>query len=73
MVRAVRRACKPRESGEQLLDEFVHDVLTKNGFWTKMQEHIEQSLALGGGAIKAWYEVKRDGKGTKFPERAWFG
>ena len=55
------------ESGEQLLDEFVHDVLTKNGFWTKMQEHIEQSLALGGGAIKAWYEVKRDGKGNEIP------
>ena len=56
-----------RESGEQLLEEFVHDVLTKNGFWTKMQEHIEQSLALGGGAIKAWYEVKRDGKGNEIP------
>lgn len=55
------------ESGEQLLEEFVHDVLTKNGFWTKMQEHIEQSLALGGGAIKAWYEVKRDGKGNEIP------
>ena len=33
-----------------------------------MQEHIEQVLALGGGAIKAWYEVKRDGAGNEIPE-----
>lgn len=55
------------ESEEQPLEEFVRDVLTKNGFWAKMQEHIEQSLALGGGAIKAWYEVKRDSKGNEIP------
>ena len=33
-----------------------------------MQEHIEQVLALGGGAIKAWYEVKRDSAGNEIPE-----
>lgn len=55
------------ESEEQPLEEFVHDVLAKNGFWTKMQEHIEQVLALGGGAIKAWYEVKRDSTGKEIP------
>ena len=55
------------DSLEQPLEEFVHDVLTKNGFWTKMQEHIEQVLALGGGAIKAWYEVKRDREGNEVP------
>lgn len=57
-----------QETGkDQLLDEFVHDVLMKNGFWTKMQEHIEQVLALGGGAIKLWYEEKRDGDGNVIP------
>lgn len=57
-----------QETGkDQLLDEFVHDVLMKNGFWTKMQEHIEQVLALGGGAIKVWYEEKRDGEGNVTP------
>lgn len=57
-----------QETGkDQLLDEFVHDVLMKNGFWTKMQEHIEQVLALGGGAIKVWYEEKRDGEGNVIP------
>ena len=57
-----------RNTDAQILDEFVHDVLIKNGFWTKMQEHIEQVLALGGGAIKAWYEVKRDSAGKEIPE-----
>lgn len=53
---------------KQLLEEFVHDVLVKNGFWTKMQEHIEQSLALGGGAIKAWYDEKHDSQGNVVPD-----
>lgn len=56
-----------RDTEQQPLEEFVHDVLVKNGFWTKMQEHIEQALALGGGAIKAWYEVKRDSQGNEIP------
>lgn len=56
------------DTGEaQPLEEFIHDVLTKNGFWTKMQEHIEQALALGGGAMKAWYEEKRDSEGNIIP------
>lgn len=51
----------------EVLGEFIHDVLTKNNFWTKMQEHIEKVLALGGGAIKAWYEERRDSKGNVIP------
>ncbi len=52
---------------EQPLEGFVLDVLTKNNFWTKMQEHIEQTLALGGGAIKAWYEERHDSEGNVVP------
>lgn len=52
----------------QLLEEFVIDTLTKNAFWTKMQEHIEQVLALGGGAMKCWHETKRDAKGNEVPD-----
>lgn len=52
---------------EQPLDDFVHDILAQNGFWTKMQEHIEQALALGGGAIKVWYEEQRDTNGNVIP------
>lgn len=56
------------DSEKQLLEEFVIDTLTKNAFWTKMQEHIEQVLALGGGAMKCWYEIKRDAKGDEIPD-----
>lgn len=56
-------------SGEdQPLADFVHDVLAKNAFWQKMQEHIEQALALGGGAIKVWYEERYDGAGNVIPD-----
>lgn len=56
------------ERDNQPLDDFVHDVLAKNNFWTKMQEHIEQALALGGGAIKVWYEEKYDSEGNVIPD-----
>lgn len=52
---------------KQPLDEFVHDVLAKNNFWCKMQDHIEQVLALGGGAVKVWYEERRDSTGEVIP------
>lgn len=45
------------------LDDFVQKVLTDNAFVTKMQGHIEQALALGGGALKVWAEADHiDGK-----------
>lgn len=52
---------------DQPLDEFVQEVLQKNNFWTKMQEHIEQSMALGGGALKVWVEHRRDQNGDPIP------
>ena len=56
------------DGDNQPLDDYVHGVLAKNNFWTKMQEHIEQALALGGGAIKVWYEEKHDSKGNVIPD-----
>ena len=53
---------------EQPLDKFVHEILLKNNFWTKMQEFVEQVLALGGGAVKVWYEVKHDSRGNEIPD-----
>ena len=38
------------------LDAFVQHVLRENGFGEKMQQLIEQGLALGGAAIKVWCE-----------------
>ena len=49
------------------LDDFVQKVLKENAFNTKMQEHIEQSMALGGGALKVWYEEKHDREGNPVP------
>lgn len=49
------------------LGEFVADVLRRNAFSTKMQEHCEQALALGGGAIKIWFEPRRNEQGGVIP------
>ena len=51
-----------------ILSEFVHDVLSKNNFSVKMLEAIEQAAALGGEALKVWYEVKHDAEGNEIPE-----
>ncbi len=56
------------DSEEQPLDEFVHEVLAKNNFWQKMQEFVERVMALGGGAMKVWYEVRRDSEGNEIPD-----
>lgn len=47
------------------LHDFVQHVLEKNDFQTKMVESIEQAAALGGQALKAWYEVRRDRDGNE--------
>ena len=49
------------------LNEFVQDVLRGNAFGEKMQELIEQALALGGAAVKVWREVRRDREGNELP------
>jgi len=47
------------------LGEFVRHVLSQNAFREKMQESIEQALALGGSAFKVWREVRRDSEGNE--------
>ena len=44
------------EGAEDPLDALVHQVLRENGFDGKMQQLIEQGLALGGAAMKVWVE-----------------
>ena len=41
------------------LNEFIADVLRRNAFGEKMQEFVEQGLALGGAAVKVWAEAER--------------
>lgn len=50
------------------LNEFIHKVLSKNAFHEKMQESIEEGLALGGSALKVWAESRRDENGNELPE-----
>ena len=47
------------------LGEFVQHVLSQNAFREKMQESIEQALALGGSALKVWYDTRRDSDGNE--------
>ena len=49
------------------LKGFVADVLRRNAFGEKLQELIEQGLALGGSVIKVWHDVKRDREGNEVP------
>ena len=44
------------------LKGFVEDVLLRNAFGEKLQELIEQGLALGGATIKVWAEPDRRGR-----------
>lgn len=50
------------------LNEFVQKVLVKNAFHTKMQESIEEGLALGGSALKTWAESRHDEDGNEIPD-----
>ena len=43
------------------LKGFVEDVLRRNAFGEKLQELIEQGLALGGATIKVWAEPEKKG------------
>ena len=50
------------------LNAFVQKVLCANAFHEKMQESIEEGLALGGSALKVWAESKHDEDGNEIPE-----
>ena len=47
------------------LNAFVQEVLGQNAFREKMQESIEQGLALGGSALKVWRDARRDENGNE--------
>ena len=56
------------ESEEDPLNDFVQDVLKQNNFNRKMVEAVEQAAALGGEAVKTWYEIRRDKEGNEIPD-----
>lgn len=57
-----------REGEEDKLAEYVKKVLKQNNFQVKMRESIEQAAALGGEALKVWYEEKHDSEGNVIPD-----
>ena len=68
---AVNVSMDGRESTDEdpdPLGEFVHYVLSCNAFHEKMQESIEQGLALGGSAIKVYMKPDRAADGSVIPE-----
>ena len=50
------------------LNGFVQKVLGENALKEKMQESIEQALALGGGAMKVYSDIRRDENGNEIPD-----
>ncbi len=56
------------EDQRDILAEFVAHVLSENNFSVKMGEAIEQAAALGGEALKVWYEVRHDENGNEIPD-----
>ena len=56
------------EDNPDPLNAFVQKVLDKNAFAEKMQESIEEGLALGGSALKVWCESKHDEDGNEIPD-----
>ena len=59
---------EPSEDNTDPLNEFVQSVLCKNAFREKMQESIEEGLALGGSALKVWAESRHDEDGNEIPD-----
>jgi A118 family predicted phage portal protein len=59
---------KPSDDNPDPLDMFVQKVLDKNAFAEKMQESIEEGLALGCSALKVWAESKHDEDGNEIPD-----
>ena len=53
---------------EDPLDAYVQSVLKRNAFREKMQESIEEGLALGGSALKTWAESRHDKEGNEIPD-----
>ena len=66
---AVNVSMEGREDAEEdPLNDFVQNALEKNAFREKMQEQLEEGLALGGGAMKTWCESRHDDEGNEIPD-----
>ena len=53
---------------EDLLNDYLQEVLQKNRFWQSFGDLLEKSFALGGGALKEWVEIPKDENGNDIGE-----
>ena len=67
-VNVTRDGFEATDDNPDPLNEFVHKVLGENAFNEKMQESIEQGLALGGSAMKTYSDIRRDEEGNEIPD-----
>ena len=59
---------KSDENNPDPLNEYVQSVFKANAFHEKMQESIEEGVALGGAALKTWAESRHDDEGNEIPD-----
>lgn len=67
-IHVSRAGFVPADGETDPLDDFVQAVLKENNFFEKLQENIEQCVALGGAALKEWHDVKHDADGNPVPD-----
>ena len=67
-INVTRDGFEATDENPDPLNEFAHKVLGENAFNEKMQENIEQALALGGAAMKTYSDIRRDGEGNEIPD-----
>ena len=67
-VNVSRDGFEATDDNQDPLNEFVQKVLGENALKEKMQESIEQALALGGAAMKVYSDVRRDDEGNEIPD-----
>ena len=53
---------------DDLLNDFLQNVLKDNRFGSAFGDLLEKSFALGGGALKEWVEVPKDENGNDIGE-----
>ena len=61
---SITASMKDNESEEDLLNEFLQEVLKDNKFGRNFGDLSEKAFALGGCALREWVEVPKDANGN---------
>ena len=67
-INVTRDGFEATDDNPDPLNEFVQKVFGENALKEKMQESIEQALALGGSAMKVYADIQRDNDGNEIPD-----